>query len=70
MLLPNYHKQRLWNSASAELVTLALGIRPERRFAPLARGKCFCYISNQLSNPEQRVYTRLLPTREQAVVRD
>ena len=27
------------NSASAELVTLAPGLRPERRFAPLARGQ-------------------------------
>ncbi len=24
----------------AELVTLAQGLRPERRFAPFARGKC------------------------------
>ena len=29
------------NSASAELVTLAPGLRPERRFAPLARGQEF-----------------------------
>ena len=41
-ILPYYHEQRLWiRYRWAELVTLAPGLRPERRFAPLARGqKC------------------------------
>ena len=30
----------MYVNAKAELVTLAPGLRPERRFAPLARGSC------------------------------
>ena len=30
-------------NSRTELVTLALGLRPERRFAPLARGICNLY---------------------------
>ena len=40
-LTPFAHRQRLWTSHCAELVTLAPGLRPERRFAPLARGIWF-----------------------------
>ena len=39
-ILPYNHEQRLWiRYRWAELVTLAPGLRPERRFAPLARGQ-------------------------------
>ena len=33
-------------NSRAELVTLAPGLRPERRFAPLARGSTIVYLRN------------------------
>ena len=46
------------NSASAELVTVAPGLRPERRFAPLARGKSkqdICKLADENLNLKSRL---------------
>ena len=38
VIVPGLFEFTAFNSANTKLVTLAPGLRPERRFAPLARG--------------------------------
>ena len=52
------------NSASAELVTLAPGLRPERRFAPLARGLLYItYMLVKLISSSSELYTHAVSGR-------